>query len=54
MKVRPAIGARWPPCRGDTGIRISKLGVVARVGPIREANQDRRAKRVCPKGENRL
>jgi hypothetical protein len=28
----PAIDARWPPCRGESGIRIKKLGVVARVG----------------------
>jgi hypothetical protein len=53
MKVRPAIGARRPPCRGKSGKGISELGVVARDGPIREANQDRRARRVCPKGANR-
>ena len=35
-------------------MQFKKLKVVARDGPIREANQDRRAKRVCPKGENRL
>jgi hypothetical protein len=28
----PAIDARWPPCRGESGMRISELGVVARVG----------------------
>ena len=50
----PAIGARWPPRRVESGMRIRELGVVARDGPIRKANQDRRAKRVCPKGENRL
>ena len=50
----PTIATRWPPCRGESGMGIKKLEVVARDGPIREANQDRRAKRVCPKGENRL
>lgn len=50
----PAIDTRWPPCRWESGMGISELEVVARDGPIREANQDRRAKRVCPKGENRL
>ena len=28
----PAIGARWPPRRGELGMRIKDLGVVARVG----------------------
>jgi len=26
----PAIGARWPPCRGESGMGIKALGVVAR------------------------
>jgi hypothetical protein len=50
----PTDATRWPPCRGQGGMGISKLEVVARDGPIREANQDGQAKRVCPKGENRL
>ena len=50
----PTGATRWPPCRGQGGMGVSKLEVVARDGPIREANQDRRAKRVCPKGENWL
>ena len=28
----PAIATRWPPCRGESGMIINKLGVVARVG----------------------
>ena len=27
-----AIDGRWPPCRGDIGIKIKTLEVVARVG----------------------
>ena len=28
----PAIDARWPPCRGQSGMGIKKLEVVARDG----------------------
>ena len=28
----PAIDARWPTCRVESGMRIKMLGVVARVG----------------------
>ncbi len=47
-------GPGWPAGDARNALRIIELGMVARHGPIREANQDRRAKRVCPKGENRL
>jgi len=47
-------GTGWRCRPAGNGMTIKGLGVVARDGPIREVNQDRRAKRVCPKGENRL
>jgi len=43
------------PCRCAALLHWAhkKAPLVARGGPIREANQDRRAQRVCPKGKNR-
>jgi hypothetical protein len=40
----PAIATQCPPRGGGSGMTINELGLAARDGPIREANQDRRAK----------